>query len=241
MRIHYLQHVPFEDLAYINVWNEKRKHRITRTAFYADEPLPAMSDFECLIILGGPMGVHDTEQYPWLVPEKRFIAEAIEKQKPILGICLGAQLLADVLGAAVYQHTEKEIGWYPVSRTASVKGTGLESIIPEQFHALHWHGDTFDIPQGAVHLAESQACQNQAFLYGNKILGLQFHLESDQESIEAFITNCEKELVPGPFVQEATEIRKGYNLIESSSQLMVSILNFMENASMGDMDRDYFF
>lgn len=105
----------------------------------------------------------------------------------------------------------------------------------------HVPGETFDIPSGAIHLAESRACRNQAFLYGNRILGLQFHLESMRESIEAFITHCTDELRPGPYIQEAVDIRNGYNLIESSNRHMASILDFIENACMGDMERDYFF
>ena len=114
MRAHYLQHVPFENLGCIEDWLESQEFQITSTQFYEDAVLPKPEDIDFLIIMGGPMSVNDEAQYPWLVQEKAFIQSFIKTQKPILGICLGAQLTASALGSSVYSNQMKEIGWFPI-------------------------------------------------------------------------------------------------------------------------------
>lgn len=228
MRIHYLQHVPFEDLGYIDQWASQRDHSISKTSLFLNEPMPDLSRLDCLMILGGPMGVYDTSDYPWLKKEKQFIERAMERKKSVLGICLGAQLIADVLGARVYKNRYSEIGWHAVSRTKTAEQSPLQHIFPKSFYAFHWHGDTFDLPTGAVHLAESQACSHQAFSYGPRITGLQFHLESTQANIEKLIKHCGNELVPGPYIQNVNEIQDKSDLIEPSNRCMESVLDFME-------------
>ena len=140
-----------------------------------------MSDFDWLIILGGPMNIYEEDKYPWLSKEKEFIHQAIASDKIVLGICLGAQLMADVLGGKVQRNVHREIGWFPVKLMPESKASRIFRVLPEEFMALHWHGDTFELPPGAVHTAESQACKNQAFELG-KAIGLQFHLESSLDS-----------------------------------------------------------
>ena len=108
MRIHCLQHVPFEDLAYVRQWADFHEHSITKTALFSRDSFPDISDFDCLIVLGGPMGANDINAYPWLLKEKRFIEQVIKTEKSLLGICLGAQLIADVLGARVYKNSYKD-------------------------------------------------------------------------------------------------------------------------------------
>ena len=202
MRCHFLQHVPFEGPAYIHTWCHENKVRLDRTALYKGEPLPSMNDFDMLFVMGGPMGVHDTGEYPWLIEEKRFLEKAIGAEKRIIGICLGAQLIADVLGAPVTRNPEKEIGWFPLTGT----DTAEAPLLPKSFYAFHWHGDTFGLPAGARHLAKSEACENQAFLYDERILALQFHLESTALSIKDILLNCADELVPGKWIQSADSI-----------------------------------
>ena len=177
MRIHYLQHVPFEDLANIESWARSRGHDLSRTMLFSDEKLPEMDHFDWLIIMGGPMNIYEDEKYPWLSREKEFIRQAIASDKIVLGICLGAQLIADVLGGSVRRNEYREIGWFAVSLTEEGSTSPIFSVLPKSFVALHWHGDTFAIPPGAMRIAESQACANQAFIKG-KAIGLQFHLES---------------------------------------------------------------
>lgn len=225
MKIQYIQHVPFEDIAYVGNWADKNGVHLGRTRLYEDDPYPFLSDFDVLIVIGGPMGVYDEQEYPWLKTEKAYIRKAIHNKKIVVGICLGAQLIAAALGAKVYQNSFKEIGWFPVYKTPRAKNTSLGEILPKRFMAFHWHGDTFDIPKGAVHLAESKACKNQAFVYLNRVIALQFHLESTQSSIESLIQNCKNELVSAPFIQTADQIRKGYHQIESLNTIMDRLMN----------------
>jgi len=193
MHVHVLQHVPFEGLGSIEVWLSHRGARVTYTRFFESVRLPALTDVDFIIALGGPMSVNDEEQLPWLREEKRFVAEAIASNKAVLGICLGAQLIASAMGARVYPGSAKEIGWFPVFSEPAVPDTFL---FPASTDVFHWHGETFDLPSGAVHLASSAACRNQAFQIGAQVIGLQFHLETTPSSAEAIINNCANELLP---------------------------------------------
>jgi GMP synthase (glutamine-hydrolysing) len=230
MRIHYLQHVPFEGLGYIDTWARQQGHGVSATALFSDEPLPPLDSFDLLVVMGGPMGVYDTAEYVWLTPEKRFIEQVLRAGKKVLGICLGAQLMADVLGTRVYKNNHKEIGWYPVARAAGAQNAPLSSLFPDCFFAFHWHGDTFDLPAGALHLARSEACRHQAFFYPPGLLGLQFHLESTTESIDQLIAHCGHELVPGPYIQSAADIRGQSERIGPSNDRMRAILSYFQEA-----------
>lgn len=203
MRIHCLQHVPFEGPAGIADWAARRGHTITTTHVYAGESLPAQTAFDWLVIMGGPMGVHDEADHPWLVPEKRFIGESIAAGKTLIGVCLGAQLIAGTLGARVSRNPEKEIGWFPIELTEAGRSSPLFGFLPPVFQVYHWHGDTFELPPGAVHLARSTACAQQAFLYDGRVLGLQCHLESTPQSVADILRHCADELVPAAHVQTA--------------------------------------
>lgn len=206
MRIHYLQHVPFEDPANIKVWVESKSHTFLGTLLFNEEKLPPASDFDWLIVMGGPMNIYEVDSYPWLSKEKRFIEKAIADNKIVLGICLGAQLIADVLGARVYRNNYKEIGWYLVSLTGEAKKSPIFRTLPDRFTAFHWHGDTFDLPPGALKVAESEGCANQGFEYNGRVIGLQFHLESSPESIKRLIRHCGDELVDGKYIQKPDEM-----------------------------------
>ena len=203
MKLHYLQHVPFEGIGIIESWAKAKGFEISCTRLFTGEALPTIGSFDWLVVMGGPMGIYDHEVHPWLAEEKQFIKEAIDAEKTILGICLGAQLIADVLGARVYPGQQKEIGWFPIHRTE-----GAPPLLPEKLVAFHWHGDTFDCPAGATRLASSEACANQGFVYNQRIVALQFHLETTPQSMDALIENCADELVDAPFIQSAEEMRK---------------------------------
>jgi GMP synthase-like glutamine amidotransferase len=205
MRIHYIQHVPFEGPASIGQWAQDHGHHLTSTRVYEKPEFPGLDAFDWLIIMGGPMGVYDEAQYAWLTDEKKFVRNAIDDEKTVIGICLGAQLIAEVLGAKVFKNHFKEIGWFPVELTPAA-ATSILNFLPDQFTAFHWHGDTFTLPEGAVHLARSQGCEHQAFLYKDRVLGLQFHLESTPQSVKDLADNCRDEIAPDTYIQSLGEI-----------------------------------
>ena len=139
MRVHYLQHVPFESLGHIDTWLRHAGHEITVTRFYEKDPLPSPDLIDQLIIMGGPMSVNDEVEYPWLVAEKAFVRTIIASGKPVLGICLGAQIIASAFGAAVYPNQTKEIGWFPIEAVAAANKEGFQ--FPPSITVFHWHGD----------------------------------------------------------------------------------------------------
>ncbi|MCU0598689.1 MAG: type 1 glutamine amidotransferase [Desulfobacterales bacterium] len=206
MRIHYIQHVPFEGPASIGLWADQHGHRQSYTRVYEKPDFPGMDSLDRLVVMGGPMGVCDELQYPWLKAEKKFIRKAIDAGKVIVGICLGAQLIAEVLGAKVFSNKHKEIGWFPVELTPDGSASSLLGFLPDRFTAFHWHGDTFDLPKDAVHLARSEGCLNQAFLYKDRVLGLQFHLESTEQSIRELALNCKNDILPDRYIQSSEDV-----------------------------------
>ena len=230
MRAHYLQHVPFEGLGSIEPWFEAAGYEITHTRFFESTRLPSVDDVQFLVVMGGPMSVNDEDRFPWLVAEKQFIRRAVGSGKPVLGVCLGAQLIASALGARVYPHHCKEIGWFPVSAVAA-DGSGL-FCFPPQLDAFHWHGETFDLPSGAVRLARSEGCENQAFQLGRCVIGLQFHLETTPATARELVANGRDELSPGRYVQSETEILQAAGgRYRSINHLMSEILAFLQRGA----------
>ena len=148
---------------------------------------PDVSRYNGLVVLGGPMNVDETERFPHLATEIAAIREALERGIPILGICLGAQLLAAALGANVRPNNVREIGWYRLHATAAAEGDPLCRHLGGDQHVFQWHAYTFDLPPGAVHLASTPTCPNQAFRFGDRAYGLQFHLEADANLIERWL------------------------------------------------------
>ncbi len=201
LRLHYLQHVAFEGLGRIGPWSEAAGAVVTATRFYENQPLPPLEAFDVLVIMGGPMSTHETDRYPWLTREKRFIRDAVAARKAILGICLGAQLIADALGAKVYPNDQREIGWFDIQRTRIAADHPIGKCLPPRIKVFHWHGDTFNLPAGALPLARSAACRQQGYAIGDRVVGLQFHLETTPQSLQALIENGQDDLSPGPYVQ----------------------------------------
>ena len=218
MKAHYLQHVPFEGLGSIETWLQSVRADVTVTKFFEDPALPAVDDLDLLVIMGGPMSVNDEADHPWLAAEKQFIRKAIEKDKAVIGICLGAQLIAGAMGATVYPNKEKEIGWFPVTGTQSDNAEEFFAF-PQELLVFHWHGETFDLPDGAMRLARSDACHNQAFQLDSRTIGLQFHLETTPGAARDIVHYCRDELQPSRYVQGAAEILGGkdsnYTVINS--------------------------
>ncbi|MEE9911701.1 MAG: gamma-glutamyl-gamma-aminobutyrate hydrolase family protein [Deltaproteobacteria bacterium] len=226
MRAHFFQHVPFEGLGCIGPWLEAAGFEITSTRFFESTDLPDPKKTDLLVVMGGPMSVNDEGEYPWLVSEKQFIREAIDSGVPVLGICLGAQLIASASGARVYRNPVKEIGWFPI-RGISSNDRSVFSF-PPSVHVFHWHGETFDLPPGAIRLAESDGCENQAFQFGKSVIGLQFHLETTPEAARDIVSHCRDELSPSQNIQTEQEILSaGPETYVAINQLMSSILSFL--------------
>lgn len=232
MKVHYFQHVPFEGLGSIECELKHKCHKITSTKLYNEEINVCPKDIDWLIVMGGPMGIYDDEIYPWLKEEKKFIKEAISSGKIVLGICLGAQLIADALGAKVYKNKYREIGWFPVIKTKEAKDTVLSDVMPDKFEAFHWHGDTFDIPPKAVPIAESEACVNQGFIFDNRVLAFQFHLETTPESAAALVQNCSNELDGSRYVQPEEIIFENPQKFCAVNRIMGSVLKALENNNL---------
>lgn len=231
MNIHYLQHVPFEGLGSIEHWLREAGHTSSCTHLYSNDPFPDLEMIDLLLILGGPMNIYEMDQYPWLDKEKVFIKKVIDNNKPVLGICLGAQLIADVLGAKVTSGKYREIGWFPVKIDNLVSNSTIRKIFPDQLEVFHWHTDTFDIPPSADLLYSSSACKNQAFLYRNKVLGLQFHFETTLESAQNLVLHCSDELVKGKYIQTPHEMMESVSRFNRINKVMGETLNFLTGFS----------
>lgn len=225
MNVHILQHVPFEGIGSIEPWLRTRGANITSTRFFEPWKLPDVSGVDLIIAMGGPMSVNDEAELPWLVHEKQFIRTAIQQGIPVLGICLGAQLIASALGARVYAGQQREIGWFDIE---AVPHAGGAFAFPKTTSVFHWHGETFDLPPGAVHLARSSACEHQGFQVGTNVIGLQFHLETTPASAEAIITHCRDELVTDTFVQSEAALRAvPQAAYERINALMADVLDYL--------------
>jgi GMP synthase-like glutamine amidotransferase len=231
MRLAVLQHVSFEGPAAIADWAISRGTPVSIVRLYEGEALPELSAFDMLAVMGGPMSVNDEAQYSWLGPELTLLRDAIGAGKAVLGVCLGAQLLAKTLGAKVYPARQKEIGWFPIERTGAQHA--LFDGIPASFTALHWHGETFDFPDGAIRLAQTAAVPNQAFAAGSRVLGLQFHMEATPESIKDLLEHAGDEIGNGPFEQAPGAIRTGTGHCESLRPLLVRMLGNLTRAAAG--------
>jgi GMP synthase-like glutamine amidotransferase len=206
LRVHVLQHVAFEGLGSIGAWLERRAAEVRVTRLFEEARFPAPRELDWLVVLGGPMSVNDEATLPWLADEKRFIAEAIAASKGVLGICLGAQLVASALGAQVRLNPEREIGWFPVEPTPAAAASAFASVFSRPLEVFHWHGQTFDLPPGATQLLRSAACEQQAFALGERVLALQFHLETTPGIVRAMSEACPADLAGGRLVQPPGEM-----------------------------------
>jgi len=211
----------------------QKGHALSATHLYRGERLPAEADFDWLIVMGGPMGVHDEARYPWLASEKELIKAAIRAGKRVLGICLGAQLIAHVLGARVERNPYREIGWFEITRAPAAAETILALALPATAQVFHWHGDTFAIPAGARLLASSAACVNQGFIKDDRVVGLQFHLETTPQSATALVEHCGDELDGSQYVQSAAEMFADPSRFAAINAIMLAVIEALEVKACG--------
>lgn len=219
--IHVLQQVPFEGPGTIAEWAEKNDRKLRIYRVYENEfpKLPV----DGLIVMGGPYGVADAASLPWMIEEMQLIKQVMDSGAKVLGICLGAQLIADVLGSYIYDNDHKEIGWLPIRFNKKPKG--VFAGWPEEFSAFHWHSQQFEIPEGTTGLMRSQACRNQAFAIDDRVVALQFHLEMTPEGIEALCDHCPNDLSPGIFVQSKTDMLSTTEHVVRNKEMLFSLLD----------------
>lgn len=226
MRVHWLQHAEHEGLGCIEPWLHARGYAVTHTCLHRGEALPAARDFDWLIVMGGPMNIYQHDAHPWLVAEKALIRATIAARKRYLGMCLGAQLAADVLGGKVTRNPEREIGWFDVVLNAAGDTAHLFDGFPPRFPAFHWHEDTFSLPPGAQLVMGSEACPNQGYVWGaGQVVGLQFHLEVRHEDVETWMRG--ESLAPGRYVQSAAEMLRDPARFDSNRALVARLLERM--------------
>lgn len=225
LNIHYIQHEKYEKLFAIEDWAIKTGHNLSRTFFRIGEKQPELENIDWLVIMGGSMSANDESNFPWLIEEKKFIEKAIKHGKVVIGVCLGAQLIADVLGAKVYKSKYKEIGWFKISFTDAAMNSKLFNSSANSMIVFHWHGETFDLPDGAVLMASSEACENQIFTFNDNIIGLQCHLEQTELSLKEMVKFGNKELVKDIYIQSASEILGGLKNVENNHILLNKLLS----------------
>ena len=176
MRIHYFQHVEYNDRAFLPEWADAEGHELIRVMVPVADELPDADEIDALIIVGGPMSIWDERQHPWLVKEKQLLAELLRRDRPVLGICLGAQMMAEHLGSPVKPWNNLNIGWYPIEFSSKLNKTYLHNLFPDCCDSFFWHGDVFALPEGAAPIARDSTEASRGFVWQRSI-ALQFHLE----------------------------------------------------------------
>jgi len=223
VKISVLQHAAFEGPGEIATWAGRRGHSVSVTHLYRGDALPAPDAFDLLVVMGGEMNIYQYRDWPWLKPESAFIKSALERGKRVIGICLGAQLIADALGARVVQNAQIELGWFPI--TWSHEAREFFPELPAASSVLHWHGDTFGLPPGAARLAVSEGCPEQGYVIHNKCLGLQFHMEVDRKLVAEYVEG-QVEWYEGPWVQTRKTILQDAQLYcDANRQLLHGMLD----------------
>jgi GMP synthase-like glutamine amidotransferase len=227
VRVHWLQHAPEDDLGCIAPWLAARGHTVTRSGLYEGKALPPLSGFDALLVMGGAMNVDEESQHAWLVDEKVFLRSVLaDSGKRVFGICLGAQLIAEQLGARVGRNRETEIGWFDVELTEAGRAFAPLSEWPLRMPFFHWHGDAFELPAGATRLAYSAACDQQAYSFDDgRVLCLQFHPEVTSASVRVWLEHPQTHPSPGPFVQNTATMRDDIGKFAAANRLLIDLLD----------------
>lgn len=227
MRIHLLEHDPVDfSLTNIAVWAMKKGYQVTKTDVFKMEQLPSLYDFDWLMVMGGSQHTWEEAANPWLHREKEFIAEVLANAKIVLGVCFGAQLIAEILGGRVLPNKHNEIGWYEVSLTTEGRNSFLFKGIPKTFVTFHWHSDHFSLPAGCPRLAFSEATENQAFIReGSPVVGVQFHPEYTRELIKYSSQKYGHEWIQDRFVSGKEAVLTQTEQLPDTYWLMETLLD----------------
>lgn len=229
MHIHILQHVAHEGPAGIANWAAERNFSTSTSLLGSGKALPGADEFDWLIVLGGTMSVHDEQLHPGLIAEKKLIRQAMQQEKVVIGICLGAQLIAHVAGAEVGPNTMPEIGFFPVHFNEAAKNDPVFRFFPKHLITFHWHGDIFSLPENAVNMASSEITPCQAFRLNKSVFGIQFHPESTQEAVTGMLEYGKEELNPSLYVQSEPEIRGLMQHTELNNKILFDFLDKITN------------
>lgn len=225
MRIHAIIHAPFEELGAIETWVHQHGYMLTMTHTYQGENLPDVASFDLLIVMGGPQSSLELDKYPYLQDEVRFTKEAIAQHKAVLGICLGAQIIGESLGAKAERSPNREIGVYPIHLTNEALVDPVFKLFPDQFNVMHWHNDMPGLPEGGVLLAYSEGCPRQAFKVGDRVYGLQCHMEMTKALVQGMVEHCAGDLKPGKYVQDSATLLS-HDMSEINEKIMM-ILDYL--------------
>lgn len=237
LRVHYFQHIAGEGFGSCYSFLKAHHATITATEFFVlpvdlpleIEALPHIEDVDLLLIMGGTMSVNDEANYPWLKIEKRWIRRYLAAGKPAIGLCLGGQLIANALGAAVSRNRYQELGWSTVQRVPNLPKESF--LLPEKINVMQWHSETFEIPKGAIHLAENSVCRNQMYQIGSNVLGFQFHPEMTPKVLNLLLENeQELSIFKGEYVQSLDELHHcDIQKFEQGNQLLNRAIEFVVN------------
>jgi GMP synthase-like glutamine amidotransferase len=216
MNVCIIQHVFYESPGLIQNWLDESGYYYLVLESGENPIFPGVEDFDALIVMGGPMGVNDENTHPWLIEEKEFINEFIQAGKRVLGVCLGSQLVSSVLGAKVIRNKTLEIGWFPITVKKESLPVKYQDVFSKEFITFHWHGDTFELPEGAVGFASSKATSNQGYIYKN-VAAFQFHLEVTPWMLKQLIE------------KHASDLNSEVEFVQSKDEILNNVFHIKEN------------
>lgn len=230
MKIHVLHHVHLSIKHGISTYLDDSLHDINHIYVFEDHTFPDVENIDWLIIMGGPMSANDEAEHPYLIAEKVFIRQVIDAGKTVLGICLGAQLIANALGADVKQNPVSEFGWHTISPSNEIKNTLLANVFKEDMLLFHSHSETFDIPNNAIRIASSEACENQGFIYNNRVIALQFHPEITLPLATLFDDASRDSWQKSPYYNAPQSPSNSSELFNDSALIIKSLMQTIEDS-----------
>lgn len=233
VQIYSLEHAPHEDPVYITQWLYEKEVNLHPVRLYKGDHFPDVAEVGVLLIMGGFMNIYEEKEFPWLIEEKVFIRKVIEAGKPVLGICLGGQLIADILGGKVTKASKPEYGWHTINRVSHIPHlingwtSRISALFPEKLDVFEWHQDTFAIPEGAIRLYASEYCENQAYLYQDRVFGFQFHPEMDELTIREFLYYSSSEIKEKGLEDIKNDILKRISLNASGHTFIAGVMEYL--------------